>query len=78
MTEEKKSSGAGKFILGAAIGALVGAVAGKFISTKEPDDECDCGGDCECGDDCVCDNCDCDKKCKDKEKAPKASPKAKK
>ena len=52
MTDEKKSSGAGKFILGAALGALVGAVAGKFVSAKEHDDEC--GDDCDCGDDCKC------------------------
>lgn len=48
MTEEKKSSGAGKFILGAAIGAMVGAIAGKFISVKGNDEECDCDCDCDC------------------------------
>ncbi|MDO4526909.1 MAG: hypothetical protein Q4B87_02340, partial [Candidatus Saccharibacteria bacterium] len=31
---EKKSSGKGKFWLGAALGTVVGAVAGHFISTK--------------------------------------------
>ena len=57
MADEKKSSGAGKFILGAAIGALVGAIAGKFISSKEHDDECecDCEGECNCDDKCDCD-----------------------
>ena len=31
---EKSSSGAGKFFLGAALGAIAGAVAGKFIHDK--------------------------------------------
>lgn len=68
MTEEKKSSGAGKFILGAAIGAVVGAIAGKFISVKngesdDCDEECDCDDTCECDDDCKCG-------CKDKDEKP--------
>jgi outer membrane lipoprotein SlyB len=44
MTEDKKSSGAGKFFLGAALGAIAGAIAGKFIhaNTDDDDDECDC------------------------------------
>ena len=48
MTEkaEKNKSGAGKFFLGAAIGAAVGAIASKFIdvsitSDDEPDEELD-------------------------------------
>lgn len=54
MTEEKKTkSGAGKFFLGAALGAIAGAIAGKFISVRN-EEECDCGEDCECGDDCDC------------------------
>lgn len=48
---EKKSSGAGKFFLGAALGAIAGAVAGKFMSGKG---KCDCGEEC----DCVSDECD--------------------
>lgn len=32
--EEKKSSGKGKFLLGAALGAIAGAAAGHFISKK--------------------------------------------
>lgn len=47
MTEEKKSSGAGKFFLGAALGAIAGAIAGKFIHAKA-EDECECDEDCEC------------------------------
>ena len=36
MAEEKQKnkSGAGKFFLGAALGALAGAIAGKFVSDK--------------------------------------------
>lgn len=49
MTEEKKSSGAGKFVLGAAIGAFVGAIAGKFLSAKNKDTKCDGDKDCDCG-----------------------------
>ena len=64
MTEEKKSSGAGKFILGAAIGALVGAVASKFMSSKkdaEGECNCDCEEECHCEGECHCDNKACDK-----------------
>ena len=50
--KEKNKSGAGKFFLGAALGALAGAIAGKFISVNKDED-------CECGD-----KCDCEKKCK--------------
>ncbi len=48
MTEqkEKKSSGAGKFFLGAALGAIAGAVASKFVSAKN--DECECDENCDC------------------------------
>lgn len=48
---EKHKSGAGKFFLGALLGAAAGAIAGKFISVKQDDEEepedCDCGGECE-------------------------------
>ena len=37
--EQKKSSGAGKFFLGAALGAAVGAIASKFIKFDTTDDE---------------------------------------
>ena len=50
---EKSKGGAGKFFLGALLGGLAGAVAGKFMSSKcdeDKDDECECGDDCECGD----------------------------
>ncbi|MBR3322168.1 hypothetical protein IKG05_00800 [Candidatus Saccharibacteria bacterium] len=36
---QKKSSGIGKFFLGAAIGAAVGAVASKFIKFSRDDDD---------------------------------------
>ena len=57
MTKEKTNkSGAGKFFLGAVLGALAGAVAGKFISNNEEEaEECDCSEDCKCGKDCKCD-----------------------
>ena len=40
MAEEKQKnkSGAGKFFLGAALGALAGAIAGKFVSMKKDND----------------------------------------
>ena len=74
MTEknEKKSQkkhGAGKFFLGAALGAAVGALASKFIKIDfTSDDEAaekSKAKSCKCGDDCKCDKdakCDCDKK----------------
>lgn len=69
MTEKKKGNGAGKFILGAALGAIAGAVAGKFMNAKKPEEKCECGDDCKCGDDCECgDNCECNKDTKKTEK----------
>ncbi len=49
----EKKGGAGKFILGAILGGIAGAVAGKFIKFdsdggEEVEDGCDCGDDCEC------------------------------
>ncbi len=72
MTKEKKNkSGAGKFFLGAALGALAGAIAGKFISNKEEAEKsCECGEDCKCGKDC-----DCDEKTKTADKADKKTTK---
>ena len=56
MTEEKKNkSGAGKFFLGAALGTLAGAIAGKFISNKEENEGCACKGECECDKKATCD-----------------------
>ena len=84
MAEEKakKSSGAGKFFLGAALGALAGVVAHKFASSKAKQDECDCDEECDCdGKDCDCDeDCTCRKKytVAEKEPAKKSSEKAKK
>ena len=72
MAEEKKSSGAGKFILGAALGAIAGAIAGKFISTKTTDDEDECGEGCDCED------CECDEKCECKKDEKKTEKKAEK
>ncbi|MBR3122041.1 hypothetical protein IKF28_01200 [Candidatus Saccharibacteria bacterium] len=58
---EKNKSGAGKFFLGALLGAAAGAIAGKFISEKTKSDdedleknECECGEECECGKKCEC------------------------
>ncbi len=52
MAENKGKSGAGKFFLGALLGAAAGAIAGKFISFKkdggEELDECGCEDKCEC------------------------------
>ena len=43
MAEEKKNkSGAGKFFLGAALGAIAGAIASKFISVSEDEDDEEC------------------------------------
>ena len=44
--KNKKKGGSGKFFLGAALGAIAGAVAGKFFS--EPEGKCKCGDDCNC------------------------------
>lgn len=72
MAEEKKSSGAGKFILGAALGAIAGAIAGKFISTKTTDDKDECDEGCDCKD------CECDEKCECKKDEKKTEKKAEK
>ena len=50
---EKSKGGAGKFFLGAALGAIAGALAGKFINVKKDD-----GEELE---ECECDECDCKK-----------------
>lgn len=50
MAEKSKSGGAGKFFLGALLGAAAGAIAGRFISVKadkEDSEKCDCGGECD-------------------------------
>ena len=62
--KDKKSGGAGKFFLGAAIGAIAGAIAGKVISDRagaecydEEDEECEKLDDkksCKCSKDCKC------------------------
>ena len=43
---EKKKSGAGKFFLGAVLGGIAGAIAGRFISAKAEGDD----GGCNCED----------------------------
>ena len=62
--QQKKSSGAGKFMLGAAIGAALGFFASKLVSVKkseydddDEDDELEELGDgkCECDEHCDCD-----------------------
>ncbi|MBR2658632.1 hypothetical protein IKG28_03435 [Candidatus Saccharibacteria bacterium] len=65
MAETNKKGGAGKFFLGAAIGAAAAAVAAKFIGSKKK--ACECDEDCKCGDDCKCE----DKKTEKKEKSAK-------
>ncbi len=69
---EKSKNGAGKFFLGAILGAAAGAIAGKFIhdkvkKTEEDFDEteCDCGDECKCGD-----KCECEKKAEEKTEKP--------
>ena len=57
---EKAKGGAGKFFLGAALGAMAGAIAGKFVSTKK--DKCNCDKINECGR--KASTCECDKKSK--------------
>jgi hypothetical protein len=63
--DNKKSSGAGKFVVGALIGTLAGAIASRFISvnvSKEEDFE-----DFD-EDDCACGECECKKPAEVKEK----------
>ena len=56
--DNKPKSGAGKFLLGALLGGIAGAIAGKFIKIG-PDDggeeieeksqkKCDCSEKCDC------------------------------
>ena len=47
MAEKSKKGGAGKFFLGAAIGAAAAAVAAKLIGSKKKK-ACECGDDCDC------------------------------
>ena len=59
---EKNKGGAGKFFLGALLGGLAGAIAGKFVSGKvKKDDEDELDGECECGDECKCGKDKCKK-----------------
>lgn len=62
---EKNKSGAGKFFLGALLGGIAGAIAGKFIKVNP-----DSGEELEDAEEshCNCDNCECDKKTTTKEK----------
>ena len=66
MAENKGKSGAGKFFLGALLGAAAGAIAGKFISVKKDDgeelDECGCG----CDEKCECEKAECKKEVAEK------------
>lgn len=71
MTEKTKKGGAGKFFLGAALGAAAAAVAAKFISGKKK--SCDCGKDCKCDKT----DCKCDKKAKTTKTAKKTTKSAK-
>ena len=51
---EKNKGGAGKFLLGAILGGIAGAIAGKFIKLDTDggeeieDTDCECDGKCEC------------------------------
>ena len=54
MEKKNKKGGAGKFILGAALGAAAAAVAAKFIGNKKKAKACKCDDGCKCGDDCKC------------------------
>ena len=80
---EKNKSGAGKFFLGALLGSIAGAVAGKFIKIEPDDGEEldeiedeieDDDGKC---DKCKCVDCKCDKK-SDTEEKPVAKKKSNK
>ena len=65
-TKKEKKGGAGKFFLGAALGAAAGAVAAKFLGGKK---KCD-------NEDCDCKDCDCEPgKCECKKDAKKGSTK---
>ena len=64
-SSEKKNSGAGKFFLGAVLGGLAGAIAGRFISAKAEGDD----GGCNCEDDgCNCEDDGCETTKKSAEK----------
>ena len=63
MTEktEKSKSGAGKFFLGAALGAAAGAIASKFVSVEvdkgeetDEDEKCSCCSKSACKAKCPC------------------------
>ena len=60
MAENKGKSGAGKFFLGALLGAAAGAIAGKFMSSNKDSGEeleecgCDHDGKCKCEDKYEC------------------------
>lgn len=67
---EKNKSGAGKFVLGALLGGIAGAIAGKFVSDKT--EKCE-KGECKCGDECDCkeeDKPHCEKTKEEKEAKP--------
>ncbi len=66
MSDDSKKGGAGKFFLGAILGGLAGAIAGRFLTAKadENSDECECNGSCDCEDGCTCGKCE---RCQEKE-----------
>lgn len=45
---EKNKSGAGKFFLGALLGGIAGAIAGRFITTKADEDDSECEEKFDC------------------------------
>lgn len=73
---EKKSSGKGKFWLGAALGAVAGAIAGHFIS-KNVEVDMGVGDECDCGDDCKCNESKAEEKTEKKAAAKKEKKDAK-
>ena len=73
--KSKSKGGAGKFFLGAALGAAVGAVAGRFISAGAKKSACGCGEECDCDDEmnCGCHGKDVEAKVEEKPAAAKKS-----
>ena len=76
MADNSKKGGAGKFFLGAILGGLARAFAGRFIKEKMDEEDLDEDANCECGDDCKCeDKCTCEKKTTKKTSKPVAEKK---
>ncbi len=68
---EGNKGGAGKFFLGALLGGIAGAIAGKFIKLDTDGGEEIEDTECECGDECECKKEACEKKVEEVKKEEK-------